>query len=243
MKEKVLEPEIKSILINHLIMKGLFDCNDSIINEFLVGDYSRRVDLALINKNQLIAFEIKSSADTLYRLSGQVEKYLEYFDKVIIVTTNKHTNSALDMTPSNVAIWEINGSIIKAKRRGRKKTIKDNEKLIELMTAKDLVKALKNQNVVFDKKVRRSELISLLKELPLYKIREEAISSIRNRYESTSNAFWEKINNPFSGPSDLLALRTNPVDRKKVSYNNIDNFIDAIDSIELNEVERKAAKQ
>lgn len=59
---------------------------------------SRRVDIALVN-GELTGFEIKSDEDTLSRLAGQANVYCRVFDKVVIVTGEKHLEGAMSQLP------------------------------------------------------------------------------------------------------------------------------------------------
>ena len=131
--KRALEPELKAMLLNHLRNRKSLSCSDTIMNEFTVGDFSRRVDLALIRDCELIGFEVKSEADSLYRLEGQTQKYLEYFDKVVIVAASKHIPSILSLVPNNVGVWEVLGDRIVIRRRGIKKRISKKLSFIEMM--------------------------------------------------------------------------------------------------------------
>lgn len=228
MINKILEPEIKSTLINYLVRKRVFESDDSIINEFTVGDFSRRVDLALVKKNTLLAFEVKSEADNLSRLEGQTNKYLEYFDKVIVVTAPKHTKKALDMTPDNVAVWEVLGESIIIKRRGKLNKYHSKSKLIELMTLTELVKLARNLNIKSHNNKRRVLVESLL-AAPCYRLRENAIECLKKRYKSTNEAFTKETNSRLTTPLDLGLLRLKPYDNQKASPLNVSSFIEALE--------------
>lgn len=204
--EKLLEPEIKAIVLNHLKENGRISEDTSIINEFTIDNYSRRVDLALANQNHLIAFEIKSEADSLFRLEGQVEKYLEYFDKVVIVAASKHIKSILQTAPKNVAIWEINKRSIAVRRRGKIEQIKNKEKLINLMKANELIK-LSNQLGLSTKSKDRRTSEFALQNAPICTLREAALNSIKKRFLKTYSSFWQHARNTEIEPQhiDLLS--------------------------------------
>ena len=188
---KLLEPQIKMVTINHLINKGLLNKNSAIINEFTIANFTRRVDLALITHNRLFAFEIKSEADSLVRLSGQVQKYLEFFDKVTVITAPKHTNQALQSTPSNVAIWEINQNKIKVIRRGKTIVKANKVNLIQLMSVSDLTKLARKQKITINDS-RRHHLEKILINLPIATLRMSAIKSVQLRYKKSNLKFLDK---------------------------------------------------
>lgn len=123
-KSRLLEADIKALTLNYLRDKNIIDGNSIIMNELTIGDFSRRVDLAIFNKGKLIAFEIKSEADSLFRLNGQLDKYLEYFDKVIVVSDTKFVPSLLESLPNKIGLWEVEKSKIKIKKK-----VNCNEKL------------------------------------------------------------------------------------------------------------------
>ncbi|MDT3282983.1 sce7726 family protein [Shewanella scandinavica] len=225
-----LEPELKSNIINHLIDEWGIGTHDLIINEFTVGDLSRRVDLALIKSNRLFAFEVKSDADSLVRLQGQVDKYLTYFDKVIVVTAPKHTRKALEITPLHVAIWEISNGKISIKRKGRIKAVNSKKELIEMMTAVELRK-LARQLDIKTLNIRRKTLETALMLAPCYKLRDSAINFIKNRYKSRNDKFFEKICEGNSTPDDLEYLKLSRRNVKTAEVINIECFISALEEL------------
>ncbi|MEX0604994.1 MAG: sce7726 family protein [Marinobacter sp.] len=186
---KILEPQMKATTINYLIEKGQLTSKDTIINEFTIGDFSRRVDLAVVAKNRLYAFEIKSESDTLSRLEGQIAKYLEYFDKVTIVAATKHIPKILRIAPKNVAIWEQKNNKVIVHQRGKIIEIMSQELLLAFMRTSDLSRIAKDLGVYNS---NRSEIIYSLRELPVKKIRKTAIKSLQSKFELTNALFWQK---------------------------------------------------
>ncbi len=211
--KKNLEPQIKVKVINYLICKNILKNTDTLINEFNIGDFSRRVDLALIKEDRMFAFEIKSEGDTLIRLKAQVEKYLEYFDKVTVITSPQHSKKALSLTPENVALWEVNESIIRVLRKGKTIINKDKLKMLQLMTAKDLRKVAKKNNIVLNS-TQRNILEKNLIFIPSTTLRENAIKSLKDRYEKVNLAKIAKITvDDFSkNTKKLIAAKNRPED-------------------------------
>lgn len=138
--DRLLEADIKALILNYLRDKKVIGAESIIMNELTVGNFSRRVDLAIYSNGKLIAFEIKSEADTLSRLSGQIETYLDYFDKVIVVSDTKFIPKILNDLPKDVGVWEVKSSKIKVKAKGKYQYKIDNQKLINFMDVVDLVK-------------------------------------------------------------------------------------------------------
>lgn len=225
-----LEPEIKANLINFLMKRGSLK-SGLVINEFTVGDFSRRVDLAVVQNNRLLAFEVKSDGDTLARLEGQVQKYLQYFDKVTVVTAPKHTSKALELTPSNVAVWEIVEDKITVKRRGKTFPITSKSCLIDMMTASELHKLSKSL-VIHAENKRRKSLETALSKAPISKLRSEAIKSIKLRYKKRNDKFFSEVNTRQSTPKDLALLSLRNADMKKTEHT-LDSFIDSLEQLKL----------
>ncbi|MEQ1298472.1 sce7726 family protein [Acinetobacter radioresistens] len=197
-----LEPQLKVLIINHLIAKGLIDKNDTLINEFNIGDFSRRVDLALIKENGIFAYEIKSDGDTLLRLKDQVDKYLEYFDKVTVITTPRHTQKALLLIPNNVALLELDDKTndVRVIKKGKFIKAADKLSMIQLMTMKDLIRVAKENKIIISNK--RTDLEKKILLLPKNKLRQYTILSLKKRFEKvnilneeaiTSNLFKKQI--------------------------------------------------
>lgn len=201
---KVLENDIKSILINHLRKKGWFNDVHALINEFTVDNSSRRVDLCVIKKDLSVAFEIKSEADSLARLDGQVTKYLEYFDKVIVVASKKHIPGILVKTPINVAVWEVTDRV-KIIRRGCIKRRFNITRFIDLMTVIDLRRLVSLHDGCGVNKNRYQLGFEVLK-IPPSTVRTFALNALIGRYMLTTNNFWENVGNGLINKNHLSSL-------------------------------------
>lgn len=229
---KILEPELKRIVINYLLKKEILQTDDTLINEYVIDKYSRRVDLALIKSKKLFAYEIKSNSDTLLRLHGQVSTYLQYFDKVTVITSPKHTQKALLSTPENVAIWEVNDEGIKIIRTGKIKIISDKYKFLQLMTVTELVKLARENNIFVNLK-RRKVLEQNLLYLPTSLIRERALNYLSERYKKNNQRFFSNLNKlQLATTEDLKLLRTDlNIESKKSKSTNINSLINILESI------------
>jgi hypothetical protein len=202
---RLLEPEIKSMLINHLIEKGIVGVSDTIFSELTVDNASRRVDLAISKGKELWAFEIKSEADTLTRLEGQVNIYSKFFDKVFVVVAKKHVESALSIIPTSVALWEIKESRIVVKQKGRKKLIKNPESFIDMMSVSDLAKVVSKSGLKSPSK-RRQDLVRSITKVNSSLLREAAFEAITQRYNLSSKMFFEQVMNRKVTPYDISLL-------------------------------------
>lgn len=90
--------DIRDELRRALLALHAGDADTVVIEELGVLQGDARVDLAVVN-GQLHGFEIKSEADTLARLPGQVTAYSRVFDRVTLVLSGRHTERAAAMAP------------------------------------------------------------------------------------------------------------------------------------------------
>ncbi|MCE0813553.1 sce7726 family protein [Buttiauxella sp. S04-F03] len=190
------EKEIKKTVLNHLLTKGKINNETIVINELTIDSFARRVDLAILVDGKIIAYEIKSDADSLYRLSGQLEKYKQYFDKIIVVTTIKHVENILTMIPKNIEVWEVAEEKIKIKKRGKLSKIEDKKNYLDLLRVQDMRKLAKNFKIPLGSSGKR-EIKDILKknlnQISLQKLKLFVIEVISQRYKNTSSNFIENI--------------------------------------------------
>ena len=73
--------------------------NALIRHEMSIMEYWRRVDVVVFG-NELVAYEIKSDADSLSRLAGQAEVYGKVFDRANLVSGSRHIKKATALLPS-----------------------------------------------------------------------------------------------------------------------------------------------
>ena len=189
---RLLETEIKASIINFLLINNLISFDTLLLNEYSIDRHSRRVDLLAIIKNTSIAFEIKSEADSLRRIDGQIEKYLNFFDKLIIVAAPKHINEILRTSPKNVAIWQISSQGISIVQTGQIRRISNKFNLLKLMTVRELT-ILANQTISTSGYKHRNELENILKDVPLRLLRASYFANIAAKYSKPNHNFWEKV--------------------------------------------------
>ncbi|CBJ49575.1 sce7726 family protein [Ralstonia solanacearum] len=187
------EAAIKAIVIDHLFEKGML--RDAVlINEMVIANWSRRADLAVAN-GRLTAFEIKSDLDTLSRLDGQVETYLQRFDKVVIVTTEKFYREVMRRTPDSVGVWILapaeskQGYRIRVARPGRATDVKRADALCGFLLRTELSSFLRSQGIAIETDYPRATLTSLAGQAPASRLRAFVLEAIKKRYQNTFSAF------------------------------------------------------
>ena len=85
-------------LLEAWIRANYGDSPTAILHELRIPRPSARVDVAVVN-GELSAFEIKSDVDTLWRLPRQVRSFDCVFDRVSLVTTEKHLREVRAVIP------------------------------------------------------------------------------------------------------------------------------------------------
>lgn len=194
-----LETRMKAQTLQYMVGSGFIGQGDTVVGEFCINRFKRRVDLVVFQDDKIIALEIKSENDSLRRLAGQVSDYLEYFDKVIIVSSTKHLKEVCSVIPPKVGVWEMDDTKEKIRRVrvGRLEKVKDAGVYFSMMKADELRK-LARKNNIGTRMMRRSELLDALSGLSLYETKVAAIEAVKERYRMTSEMFWRHMSFPLS---------------------------------------------
>jgi hypothetical protein len=82
------------------------DNSTIVVDEMCINNSSVRADVVAIN-DELHCFEIKSDVDTFKRLENQMNNYLEIFDKIYFITTEKHITKITGILPDCVGVYVI----------------------------------------------------------------------------------------------------------------------------------------
>jgi len=87
------------------ILLGRHSLNTAcMVSEFRV--HNCKADVVIFNGTSNV-YEIKTEYDSLDRLEHQLEAYLKVFDKVNVVTAQKHTKKVLAQAPESVGVFEL----------------------------------------------------------------------------------------------------------------------------------------
>src|SRR5579864_2664888 len=92
------DSDVRTAVRAWLNAKYAADPNTRIVEEMGIWSGSVRIDIAVIN-GELHGFELKSERDTLARLEGQAELYSQVFDRMTLVTAERHLNKAQSKIP------------------------------------------------------------------------------------------------------------------------------------------------
>lgn len=85
--------------------------------EMMYGTSRKVVDMLAIIRGKTYAIEIKSAADNIKRLSGQIEEYQKVFDYIIVVASKKHCEEASSQMKENIGLYAIDGTRITLLKR------------------------------------------------------------------------------------------------------------------------------
>lgn len=193
----LLEADVKLALIESILSEYLNDDASSLIQEFSLMDGARRADVVFINRGQIRAYEIKTEADRLDRLPGQVDAYMHHFDEVVVVAGARHVEAVRKCVPNQVGVWELDSSsdVCAFRELRAPETMARSRKvdLVAMMTASDLRSALRAEGVKVRKDARRSHLVRSIMRLSRRSIREYAIDSIRRRHAPANERFRDEL--------------------------------------------------
>jgi hypothetical protein len=90
--------DVRQALLAHLAELHAGDPDTRIVEEMGVWCGTARIDVAVVN-GELCGFELKSERDTLERLPLQAEVYGLVFDRLSLVTTERHLKKADTIVP------------------------------------------------------------------------------------------------------------------------------------------------
>jgi hypothetical protein len=187
------EKEIKAAVLDKLLKAGQIDLSSLVFSEMNLARKARRVDLGYIRDQEMVAIEIKSEKDSLFRLEGQLEEYRKYFDRVIVAVAGKYVEGVLAIAEDDVAVWEVTSDGLKVIRKGR--LIKNISRRIGI-TPSDLA--------MYELKM---EVSSRLNKISKSDVKDILLGGISKRFSMPSNRFLVKVC-AFGSvrPSDVVLL-------------------------------------
>lgn len=204
------ELQIKALLIKYFIEKN----EDFIVGSEVTFQFGeRRADLALLQNENLTAFEIKSSRDKLSRLSYQIESYKSFFDFCFIVCEKENISEVRAIAPKEIGILLVNNECIIQIRKSKKFKRHNKMTLISAINVNHL-RTLSN-----NKKLRsKHELCTLIsKNHSLEKLRELSRKDFKEKYEPLSNLMKKEIKKHIN-PDDIYTItKISPSHLKKKS--------------------------
>jgi DNA repair protein MmcB-like len=150
------EQDAKVAVLRFLIDQESFVQGTVLLNEYGANFSGIRADFALLQSDELHGIEIKSEADSLYRVSHQLEGYRRCFSSVTFAIATNLLSKALEILPAFVGILIIDGSQV-TRLRSSKLLRRKKLHVIKTLPKRELEKFLK-QNSVHIKYHNRNEL-------------------------------------------------------------------------------------
>lgn len=190
------EVEIKAMILNRLLREGKIDSLSLVFNEMSLARKARRVDLGYLSAQEMVAIEVKSEKDTLARLPGQLEVYLRYFDRVILVVASKFVGPVLSTVNHDVEVWEVAGDVVKTVRRGRKVGGIRKDSYLDLMTKREVSLLARKLRIpcdgvpLFDLK---NQVLSKIGVISKAKVKGVVVDGLLKRFGMPSRRFLSKV--------------------------------------------------
>lgn len=182
------ETRLKAAVVDRLIAGNHVDPDAVLISEMSIANWTRRADVVLAN-GHLWAFEIKSEADSLQRLAGQIDDFGRYFERLTIVVAAKFEERVAHMLPQGVGLWVVGGDG-KIIERARAKTCRlTKEASITLMTATELRRLLACNGVREIEAAPRAVLERAAFDLPASDLSAAARDAVKRRFRSRHRDF------------------------------------------------------
>jgi hypothetical protein len=163
-----------------------------LIEEMEVG--AGRIDLALLTPARLVGYELKSDADSLARLSLQIDIYSLYFDEVTLVTGPRWVGNALMATPrfwGVTAVCETAGAVqVRRFRQAQRNPKANTAHILELLWRYELDEVAKQALPgVSVRRTKRLLLTMLLQnEVTDLALRQAVYKALLQRYSAKLRA-------------------------------------------------------
>lgn len=190
------EREIKATVLDRLLKTGQIDSSSLVFSEMSLARKTRRIDLGYIRSQEMVAIEIKSEKDSLFRLVGQLQEYRKYFDRVIVAVAGKYVEGVLAIADDDVAVWEVTSDGLKVIRKGRRIKNIPKQNYLELMTKREVsflarrIGITSSDLAMYELKM---EVSSKLGKIPKSDVKSILLDGISKRFSMPSNRFLAKV--------------------------------------------------
>lgn len=187
------EVALKAKFLEFLFRTGRISRGSLVASEYQVDGATRRADLAILHKRNFIGVEVKSHYDSLARLVGQIESYLQVFDEVMVFVAVKHRHLAQRLLPPAVTLFTVNEQeeiVMVQQSEPVVATTVDAKKaaILRALPKANLMK-LSGKTGRHSRRVLMDEARSLSADL----LRMALLAEFEKRYSETSRAFWALV--------------------------------------------------
>lgn len=211
-KNKELENHLKAALLNCLIEKKEVCSDDLIISELPFYNWisDGRADLAIIRKNRMTAYEVKSAYDSLSRLGDQFLKYDEAFDDFYIVCAEKFLKSVIAEYGEHSGIYLYENNAVKKLQKCIHSLCTNKSVFLNYLDSKNLKVVAKEYGLKKSYSYSKFFLKEFVeKNLTDEQIKKVALESLRRKYARVNRNFWWATKGRKVFPGDLRLLSRN----------------------------------
>lgn len=199
------------------------DSSTIVVDELCINNSTVRADMVAIN-GELHCFEIKSDADTFKRLDNQMSNYLNVFDQIYFITTEKHIEKIANSLPECVGVYEIkikNGNISFERLKAAQKNINtNNHSILNLLWNIEIKYLMKSINLKGYSKMTHYDICNAILDIiteedlryyvrSMLKLRAEKVNWKVNHTKELYDEYVQFLsthqNFQFLTPSHLLA--------------------------------------
>jgi hypothetical protein len=160
------------------------DPEAAIIHELPLSRGERRADLAHVN-GSLVGFEIKSSRDSLARISGQAAAYAEVFERMTAVIESCHLGPLRNHIPKfwGILIAEQTAGKLKFRevRKSKRNSRQKNSALVRLLWKSECAKILRAAGMKTGRNALVADMWTLLERKPTKFICEQVKIALKAR--------------------------------------------------------------
>ena len=189
---------IKALYIEHIV--STMGTDVIIGNEVMYGTSGKVADLILLYKGNTYAIEIKSDADSLSRIDGQLLEYRKQFNYVIVVCGPKYADILARSLPNGIGLCKIlEDETVMDLRRPKKNTKLEKAEMLfsvktsYLMKMADFPTAGKNADEIRNFFVHEGNHISRARSLGGI---GWALLNKNNKYDVEKSAYQAQMNDP-----------------------------------------------
>lgn len=105
-QKHITDADIRRAIHAKIVPEVVGDSYGRVVDEMTICAGDARIDIAVIN-GKLHGFEIKSEADTLVRLAGQISAYNRVFDMMTIICGENHLEAIKEIIPHWWGIYSV----------------------------------------------------------------------------------------------------------------------------------------
>jgi len=161
----------------------------------------------VVANGHLSAFEIKSAADTLARLQGQLKAYRENFEATTVVCASKHLDAVRELAPKAAGILVVSSEGSFTRIRDARLGKVDKKAWLRYLPVKELRKLLQNQKVRASHLTDRRSLSSECMKLSHGVIRAYTLDYIKRRDERNAEIRETALKRKMARQASLADVR------------------------------------